>query len=485
VSESPELIFDFSTNGKAAGTTVTARIGDDVLAVEKLDVAKSKSRAEFIDSVCRGRPGIKREDVDRLLLDHAAQFARRQSESKEKPPEPVSHELLQQMPEPVRAEARAMLESPQLMQRVIDDVAATGVAGERELVAAIYLVGVSRLLSRPLAAIVQAPSSSGKSYVTEKTAGMFPPETVIHATAMTAQSLYYLESGALKHKFIVAGERSRKEDDDTAEATRALREMIGSGRLTKLVPMKEGGRIVTQRIEQEGPIAYIETTTLSKIFDEDANRCLLLNADERQQQTSHIVNRLAASYSGAAVNNSDTIIQRHHAAQRMIKSRTVVIPFAGQIAERFDCERVEARRAYPHLMSMIQASALLHQFQRQLDDDGRIVASTDDYQLARHLVRGPLARLLGGRISDAAIRYHDRLKAWAGGKFTTTEAVKHDRASDRAVRGWLNELADAGAVEQLDAPKGSRPATWKLTGIDRAELERGDCALPDPEDIQK
>ena len=70
---------------------------------------------------------------------------------------------------------------------------------------------------------------------------MFPPETVIHATAMTAQSLYYLESGALRHKFIVAGERSRREDDDTAEATRALREMIGSRPADK-AGAHEGGR---------------------------------------------------------------------------------------------------------------------------------------------------------------------------------------------------------------------------------------------------
>ncbi len=374
-----------------------------------------------------------------MLLSHAAEHTKRNAKADEKTPEPDADTLLLKMSEHVRAEARAMLVSPDLMQRVIDDVAATGVGGERELVGSNYLIGVSRLLPCPLAAIVQAPSSTGKSYMVEKTAALFPPEAVIHATAMTAQSLYYLESGALQHRFIVAGERSRKEDDDTAEATRALREMIGSGRLTKLVPMKEDGRFVTQRIEQPGPIAYIETTTLTKIFDEDANRCLLLTADERPQQTAHVVNRLAAGYSGGATINVDMIVQRHHAAQRMIQGRPVVIPFAAQIAERFDCERVEARRAYPQLMSMIQASALLHQFQRQLVVDGQIVASVDDYQLARHLVRGPLARLLGGRISDAALRFYDRLVAWSRDKFSTAEAYRHDRKSQQAIRGWLRE----------------------------------------------
>ena len=128
---------------------------------------------------------------------------------------------------------------------------------------------------------------------------------------------------------------------------------------------------------------------------------------------------------------------------------------------------------------------LLHQFQRQIDCDGRIVATPDDYQLAHYLARGPLARLLGGRISDAAIRCYDRLATWAANHelFSTTDAVKHDRASDRAIRGWLRELAGVAAIEQVGEGKGSRPATWRLLDIDRSELEAGDCGLPSVEEI--
>ena len=97
--------------------------------------------------------------------------------------------------------------------------------------------------------------------------------------------------------------------------------------------------------------------------------------------------------------------------------------------------------------------------------------------------RGPLARLLGGRISDAAIRFYDRLVTWASGEFTTAEAYRHDRKSQQAVRGWLRELRDAGGVEQVEPPKGSRPAVWKFTGIDRDELVAGDCGLPAAEEI--
>jgi len=222
-----------------------------------------------------------------------------------------------------------MLEYPELLKRVVDDVAALGVAGERELAATLYLVGTSRLLPRPLAAIVQGPTSSGKSYIIEKVASMFPAEVVVLATQMTPQALFHMKPGALKHRWIVAGERSRKQNDDTAEATRALREMISSGQLTKLMPMKVSGEIQTVRIDQEGPIAYAESTTLGTIFDEDANRCVLLTTDERMVQTQRIFDTLAKGYGGASnAAGRASIIGRHHALQPMLERADVVIPYA-------------------------------------------------------------------------------------------------------------------------------------------------------------
>lgn len=101
------------------------------------------------------------------------------------------------------------------------------------------------------------------------------------------------------------------------------------------MPQKVGGKIVTDVIEQEGPIAYIETTTLTEIFDEDLNRCLLLHADEREQQTKNIVGRLANGYSGTIRPNVEAIIHRHHALQRTLQQRLVSVPFAEQLAARF------------------------------------------------------------------------------------------------------------------------------------------------------
>ena len=195
---------------------------------------------------------------------------------------------LAKMPIDVRAEAERKLHSPDLMDVISEDIERLGVVGEAKNRLILYLVGTSAQLRRPLAAIARGSSSSGKSFLCERISRLFPAEVVLHATGMTTNALYYFEPGTLKHRFIVAGERSRVQDDEQAEATRVLREMIEGGLISKALPVKEGDRMVTKQVVQEGPISYLESTTLNMIFEEDANRCLLLNTDEGSEQTRRI-----------------------------------------------------------------------------------------------------------------------------------------------------------------------------------------------------
>lgn len=473
--------------GRSGAATVTVTLADDVIECRTLNLTKPKERDALVDAICDSRKGIDRSTVMKGLIRLAADLAKPTENGK-----PQEHgrgdaeTLLATMPDFVRAEARAMLEDPNLMKHIVDDVAAMGVAGERELTATIYLVGTSRLLESPLAVIVKGPSSSGKSYLIRKTVALFPPEAVLMATQQTPQSLFYMPAGSLSHRFIVAGERSRVENDDTAEATRALREMLSEGRLSKLIAMKEAGQMVTKLVEQDGPIAYIESTTLATIFEEDANRCVLLHTDERAGQTRRIVERLAAGYGGdAAPGDAQRIVERHHAAQRMLKASPIVVPFAPRLGELFGSDRVEVRRAFPQVISMVKAIALLHQYQRQIDNDGRLIAVADDYQLARYLLAGPMSRLLGGRLSDPARRFAERLagRFAVEERFTSADAAKGESATRRAVTGWLTELCESGVVEQIEPHKGSKPAVWKRMAATLDDVGHDCPELPAMDDV--
>lgn len=480
------LEFKWKPVGKQTKVVLHVFDGEDLIDTDTVDLGKAAKRTEFAKRLA-DRTGAQIEDVENELLRISTE---RSAAINPKPdPEPAddlaeqTRAALEQTDPEVRKEADRLLEDPTLIERIQADIEAAGVAGEEDLRLTLYLIGTSRLLPRPLAAIVQGQSSSGKSYPIEKVVGMFPPEAVVNATQMTPQSFFHMPTGSLSHRWVVAGERSRLENDDRAEATRALREMLSAGRLSKMMPVKEGGEIVTRMIEQEGPIAYIESTTLSRVFEEDANRCIMLSTDERRSQTVRVMRLHAMLASGKREMDTRMIVARHHAMQRLLERQPIVIPFAERLAELLEvfADRVECRRAYPMLLALVQASALLHQRQRKADQDGRLIAEPFDYGLAVRLLSGPLARTIGESLSDPARRFLDRLLGEVDCPvdplpvpFTAKDVRRRLSVQRSTAAGFLSELEDKGFLDPAEIAAGGRgrpPKAWKPTGLDGDDVD--------------
>ena len=400
------------------------------------------------------------------------------------PPSPKTQRIV--VTEMYEATALTMLRASDLMAQIAEDIEAVGVTGERSLALMVYLIGTSRLAKRPLAGIVRGSSASGKSYIIESVAKLFPGEAVVHAHRITPQALYHLPEGALAHKFVVAGERSRAQNDAAAEATRALREMLATGYLNKLITTSTRDGFVTQMIHQPGPIAYVESTTLRRIFDEDRNRCILLRTDESPEQTRRI-NLAAARRKTVPLNahrrqRVEDIVAKHHAVQRVLKRCRVTIPFAESLAENFPCDRVESRRSFPLLLSLIEAVALLHQFQRNDDHDANntIEAVPEDCATARDLNAGAAVDMQPQGTSQAAVRFYNRLRTYPlAQEFTTDDVAQHETviADLQTIRKYARDLADTGHLERVRGRRGNQPARYRLADV--ASTAARHAGLPD------
>jgi len=482
------LLFTPATDRSGRYLVVAANAGGEFHR-DTVDLNSAISRKRFIDAtvgktLSKGSADELRVTLEKQLLDAArVPPGGTEPDTTTSPEEPVDPriEALAKMPEDIRAEAVAMLESSNLIRKVAEDIEAIGVVGESNTALCVYLVGTSVQLKKPLAAIVRGSSASGKSFIVERTSSLFPPEIVLQATSLTTNALFYFAPGELMHRWIVAGERSRLEDDDRAEATRALREMIESGKLSKAVAGKDShGEIVTKMIEQEGPVAFVETTTLGQIFDEDANRCLLLATDESKAQTQAIMDATARRATGLDVETHDRIREVHFAIQRMIPRADVLVPFATQISKLYPSEQVEARRSFRHLLNVTRASALLHFRQRERDHLGRIVATYADYAIAENLARAPLADASSG-VSAAARKYLEALQEkHTLSTFSTSDAQKVGLGSRATRYRRLLELHNAGAIEQTEPQRGRVPAQWRLVEMD---LDSGTSGLPTVEKV--
>jgi hypothetical protein len=489
-NDRPPLSIQWSPVGKQMKAVLRVLDGDRLIEAETVDLAKPEKRRMFAEKIAAAA-GADCVALEEELLAISLQRSIAADAPSQSPPDDdliaLTRREIEAMDPAVLEDAEQLLADPALIDRISADIEAAGVAGEEDLRLTLYMIGTSRLLRRPLAGIVQGQSSSGKSYTIERVAAMFPKESVIHATQMTPQALFHAQAGSLSHRWVVAGERSRIDNDDKAEATRALREMLAAGRLSKMMPVKLGGEIKTVMIEQPGPIAFVESTTAARIFEEDANRCILLSTDERRGQTKTILRRLALYVSGKVAPPAGDVLARHHALQRLLERRDVVIPYAEALATELElyADRCECRRAFPMILSMIQASALLHQRQRATNDNGSLIAGPADYEITARLLSGPLGRTLGENLSDPARRFLDRVLAEVDAPTDplpvpfTASAVRHRLQAGRStVSGFLAELEDKGYLEYAEtAPsgRGRPPKAWRPT--DRAD-DGGDVLPP-------
>jgi hypothetical protein len=386
----------------------------------------------------------------------------RDNGQKTDPSDSTVHKEQSRLGEHLRAEVPDLAYDPDLMHTIEKDIAALGVVGEKESAKLVYLAGTSRKLPNPLRVILRGPSSVGKTLVQRKVVSLFPPKDVVDATSLTPQALYYGKPGWLKHKFVIKGERGFRNDEQGQDSTAALRQMISENRITKVVTQMEKGRLKTFTITQEGPIAFTETTTQKSIFAEDLNRCLSVFADESAKQTWNVTHAVADGYLPDVPKAvPQAVMERHRKFQAALQKADDRIPYAKQLADWLPTKKLQARRVITQLLATIETVTFLYQYQRERNNHGQLLATPEDYAIARRLLMGPLSESLG--CGNEVWNAFEQLRNRFPDRFTSTDALKLF-TNKMTTHRRLKELTDHGALQQLAEGKGQKPATWGWTG---------------------
>ena len=295
--------------------------------------------------------------------------------------------------------ALALLQSPDLLARIVGDFARCGVVGETTNVLTGYLACVSRKLDGPLAVLIQSTSAAGKSALMEAVLALMPEEERIQYSAMTGQSLFYLGEQDLKHKILAIAE-----EEGVSEAAYALKLLQSQGELTIASTGKDPvtGKLVTQEYRVEGPVMIFLTTTAIELDEELLNRCLVLTVNESREQTQAIQDRqrFEETLEGLlAAQVRDEVLRLHRNVQRLLRPLAVVNPYADQLT--FLSDKTRSRRDHRKYLTLIRAIALLHQYQREtktVTHNERTVAYIEvqlsDIETANRLAHEVLGRTL-------------------------------------------------------------------------------------------
>ena len=274
-----------------------------------------------------------------------------------------------------------------------------------------------------------------------------PTDHTVSLSALSTQALYYLGSDTLKHKVLFVAE-----EEGASRASYALKLLQSEGKLSIATAGKDArtGRITTTTSEVTGPVALVMTTTIVDLDEELSNRLVCLFVDETPEQTRAVLaaQRLALSPEALAASaRRDTIVARHRNAQSLLEPLAVVVPDPSRLW--FADATTRARRDHAKYLSLICASALLHQFQRprrRHDVDGASVeyieATGDDIALADRLASDVLVRdtseLPPG--TESLLR---QLSAWAGTEpFTRRRAREALALGDTQLKVHLRRMVD-------------------------------------------
>jgi hypothetical protein len=303
------------------------------------------------------------------------------------------------MSEAERAAALGLLQAPDLIACIGRDFTACGVIGEEVNKLIGYLAAVSRLLERPLAVLIQSSSAAGKSRLMDALLAFVPPEARVKYSAMTGQSLFYMGQTNLKQRILAIAEQ-----EGASRAAYALKLLQSEGELTIASTGSDPhtGNLITQEYRVEGPTMLLLTTTAIDLDEELLNRCLVLTVDEERAQTRaiHRLQRERRTLAGLTKKQAqDTIVATHQNAQRLLRALPVVNPYAEGLT--FLDDRTRTRRDHEKYLTLIDAIALLHQYQREVKSatvDGErieyIEATLDDIALANRLAHEVLGHSL-------------------------------------------------------------------------------------------
>jgi hypothetical protein len=169
--------------------------------------------------------------------------------------------------------------------------------------------------------------------------------------------------------------------------TYVLRSLLSEGHVVYETVEKTPEGLQGRRIEREGPTGLMMTTTATSLDPELETRLLVLTASDTPDQTRRIFRAIAAQHSGGSDRN-DVNLNEWRALQEWLElaNHTVVIPYAPAMAELLPPIAVRLRRDFECILALTEAHAILHQANRKLDDQGRIIALLKDYEAVRDLI---------------------------------------------------------------------------------------------------
>jgi hypothetical protein len=249
------------------------------------------------------------------------------------------------------------------------------------------ICALSARAGSPIQPSTHAQSSAGKNALWDSVLSLLPEEIIVRRSGLSAKALFRTEAdlqGAVLYLQEVAG---------SEDANYSIRVMQSDGRLEYEATEKAAdGSMKNVVYQTEGPTVIVQTTTKNHLHPENATRVFPIYIDESDEQTSRIVSSILteAAGKGPRTKEKERIQQKWQDAVRLLEPCEVVVSYADRL--EIPSSPIRIRRDARRLLDVVRVIAWLHQHCRERDEEGRILASEEDFYTALSLVSESLTR---------------------------------------------------------------------------------------------
>ncbi len=392
-----------------------------------VDLYHSDYLEKFINKACEqlevGTTALKRavaeltEQVEQYRLSAVESTAEQQPQAR-------------QLSEQRYKKAISYLKAPQLLERTNRDIGRTGMVGEENNRLLMYLVFTSRLREQPLHIISLGSSGTGKTYLQEKVSALIPEGDKLEITILSENAFYYFDRTELKHKLVLI------EDMDGAEnVLYPLRELQSKRRISKTIPIKDAkGNMKTITLQVEGPICLAGTTTKERLYEDNANRSLLVYLDGSAEQREQIMGYQRRLSAGRVNDRAETEMKEFFKdMQTVLKPIGVRNPFAEYL--KLPEYVFKPLRTNAHYLAVIETITFYHQRQREVKTDPAtgeryIETALEDIEWANKLLKEVLLAK-SDELNQAERGFFESLKQWLAANKKTSFHAKEIRDAFR------------------------------------------------------
>jgi DNA primase len=377
-----------------------------------------------------------------------------------------------QLTDQEKQQALKYLKATDLMKQTLQDIARTGIVGEKANSMIAYLTYTSRKREKPLHLMCLGASGTGKTYLQEKVSQLMPEEDKLEITTLSENAFYYFDREELKHKLILI-----EDIDGAGDVLYPLRELQSKTSISKTVTLKDNkGNLKTITLKVEGPVCVSSCTTRERIYEDNANRCILIYIDTTSEQDKRIM-EYQQQYSAGMVNQSaeNETKELLKNVQRILRPIKIRNPFAQQI--NLPESVFKPRRTMLLLLSFIETITFYHQYQREVKQDKEsgeiyIESTAQDVEFAFKLMKEILFSK-SDALTGACRKFFEQVKTWLKKEnkqsFHASEVRKMLRINPNNLKRYMIELSRYGFVKITG---GSKYKGYEYQVVDPKEYEQ-------------